>query len=128
MLNSNKINSFDKSREQLANERTLLAWVRTGLALMGFGFVIAKFTLFLKQLSFMMKIESFTTNPYSDFIGILMLALGILVVILAFIQYKRHERQLLLQTFYTSSSLSLAITLAIVLVGVVLILYLMSVV
>ena len=36
---------------QLAAERTLLAWIRTGLALMGFGFVVARFGLFLRELT-----------------------------------------------------------------------------
>ncbi len=36
--------------DSLAAERTYLAWIRTGLALMGFGFVVARFGLFLKQL------------------------------------------------------------------------------
>ena len=35
----------------LAAERTLLAWVRTGLAMMGFGFVVARFGLFLRELA-----------------------------------------------------------------------------
>jgi putative membrane protein len=34
-----------------AAERTLLAWVRTGLALMGFGFVVSRFGLFLRELA-----------------------------------------------------------------------------
>jgi len=36
--------------DYLAAERTFLAWIRTGLALMGFGFVVARFVLFLKML------------------------------------------------------------------------------
>ena len=37
-------------RIYFAAERTFLAWIRTGLALMGFGFVVARFGLFLRQL------------------------------------------------------------------------------
>src|SRR5216684_3846720 len=36
--------------DYLAAERTFLAWIRTGLALMGFGFVVARFGLFLQSL------------------------------------------------------------------------------
>jgi putative membrane protein len=38
-------------RVHFAAERTFLAWIRTGLALMGFGFVVARFGLFLKEIS-----------------------------------------------------------------------------
>ena len=34
-----------------AAERTFLAWIRTGLSLMGFGFVVARFGLFLKEVA-----------------------------------------------------------------------------
>ncbi|HTV59975.1 MAG TPA: DUF202 domain-containing protein [Verrucomicrobiae bacterium] len=36
--------------DYLALERTFLAWIRTGLALMGFGFVVARFGLFLQMI------------------------------------------------------------------------------
>jgi putative membrane protein len=36
--------------DHLANERTFLAWIRTSVAIMGFGFVVVKFALFIKQI------------------------------------------------------------------------------
>ena len=40
---------IDRTREHLANERTFLAWVRTAIALLGLGFVLARMGLFLRQ-------------------------------------------------------------------------------
>jgi uncharacterized protein (DUF302 family)/uncharacterized membrane protein YidH (DUF202 family) len=48
--------------DRLAAERTLLAWIRTGLALMGFGFVVARFGLFLQQLQIAQHASS--AQPY----------------------------------------------------------------
>jgi putative membrane protein len=42
-----KIRQNASLSDYLAAERTFLAWIRTGLALMGFGFVVARFGLFL---------------------------------------------------------------------------------
>ena len=42
---------MDDPRVYFAAERTLLAWVRTGLAMMEFGFVVARFGLFLRELA-----------------------------------------------------------------------------
>ena len=44
--------------DYLAAERTFLAWVRTGLALMGFGFVAARFGLFRQQLRLVDQVPS----------------------------------------------------------------------
>src|SRR5260370_38722759 len=41
----------DDPNLRLAAERTLLAWIRTGLSLMGFGFVVARFGLFLREMA-----------------------------------------------------------------------------
>ena len=50
MERSTETNQKADLRDYLAAERTFLAWIRTGLALMGFGFVVARFGLFLRQL------------------------------------------------------------------------------
>ena len=42
--------SVAELRDYLAEEITLLAWIRAGLALMGFGFVVARFGLFLQEI------------------------------------------------------------------------------
>ena len=39
----------DDPRTYFAEERTFLAWIRTGLGLMGVGFAVARFGLFLRQ-------------------------------------------------------------------------------
>ena len=40
----------DRQREHQANERTFLAWLRTSVALIAFGFALARFSLFLRQI------------------------------------------------------------------------------
>ena len=50
MNESMKLDASDDPRVRYAIERTLLAWVRTGLALMGFGFVVARLGLFLHEI------------------------------------------------------------------------------
>ena len=44
-------------RVHMANERTFLAWIRTSIGIMAFGFVVEKFALFLKQISYLMGKE-----------------------------------------------------------------------
>jgi putative membrane protein len=47
MENSNP----NRARDHLANERTFLAWVRTGVAIVVFGFAIGRFSLAMRQLT-----------------------------------------------------------------------------
>ncbi len=121
-------NTFEKSREHLANERTFLAWIRTSIALMGFGFVIVKFTLFLKEISLLLETKGESSKGYSALIGVIMVALGVILVVLAFIQYKKYQNQLNSNSYFSSSKLSLFITLIIIVGGLFLVLYLLSII
>ena len=63
-------------------ETTLLAWVRTGLALMGFGFVLARFGLFLLELQEASHISSRQIH-LSLWSGVVLLGLGVAVNLVA---------------------------------------------
>src|SRR5690554_6481831 len=93
-------------REHLANERTFLAWVRTALALIGLGFVIVKFALFLKELTLLFEKNNFAgTEEFSTVIGIVIVAFGVLLPPFAFFQYKKVEKQINQQEYKSSSFL-----------------------
>ena len=126
MTNIEEKNFIDRSREHLANERTFLAWIRTSIALMGFGFVIVKFTLFLKQLSLLLETSSVPSKGYSSVIGVVMVAIGVIIAILAFLQYKRNEKWIKNNYFVSSSVLSLFIMFILVIGGIFLMFYLLS--
>src|ERR671933_327093 len=54
--------SQDRSTQFLANERTFLAWLRTSIAIIGLGFVVARFSLFLREFGFVLSQGSGNTN------------------------------------------------------------------
>src|ERR687885_1337576 len=68
--------SQDRSTQFLANERTFLAWLRTSIAIIGLGFVVARFSLFLREFGFVISQGSGHTNssasqgPYSSLASI----------------------------------------------------------
>jgi putative membrane protein len=119
-----KNNNFENSREHLANERTFLAWIRTSIALMGFGFVIVKFSLFLEQFTLTLEPKEIVSGPYGEIVGVVMVALGLLFALLAFIQYKINEKKLNNKDYIPNSRLYLLLTLIMLTGGAFLIIYL----
>jgi uncharacterized membrane protein YidH (DUF202 family) len=112
-------------RVHMANERTFLAWIRTSVAIMAFGFVVEKFSLFVKQMAYYLGKE--TAPPpqgYSSMIGIVLVGLGVVMSVLAFIRYKKVERQIDDDSYQPSAILSVLLALSIIAVGFFLVLYL----
>ncbi len=79
---------------RLASERTLLAWVRTGLGLMGFGFVVARFGLFLRELEAARQLPSRPSTGFSLPIGVALVVLGVAATLLGTWQHARRLRRL----------------------------------
>jgi putative membrane protein len=112
-------------RVHMANERTFLAWIRTSIAIMAFGFVVEKFSLFVKQLGYYLGEKTLPPAPgYSSKIGILLVVLGVLMGVLAFVRYKNVEKQIDADTYRPSPILSVLLFLSVLAIGVFLILYL----
>ena len=81
-------------RVYLAVERTFLAWIRTGLALMGFGFVVARFGLFLRELASMRVVSTAELSGLSVPVGTGLIVIGVAVNILASINHVRFIQRL----------------------------------
>jgi putative membrane protein len=112
-------------RVHMANERTFLAWIRTSIAIMAFGFVVEKFSLFVKQMGYYLGKETAPPQPgYSAMIGIVLVGLGLVMGVLAFIRYKAVEKQIEDDTYHPSAILSVLLFLSLLSIGVFLILYL----
>lgn len=112
--------------DHLANERTFLAWIRTSIAIMGFGFVVVKFSLFIRQISFALgEKQVIPGKGYSPVIGIALVIIGAMMALLAFVRYRNIEKRLIKGSYFPSFILSLLMTVAIAVVSVLLILYLL---
>lgn len=117
----------------MANERTFLAWIRTSLGIMAFGFVVEKFALFVRQISYYIeqtgmhgRFKQPPSSGYSSVLGIFLVGLGALVGLMAFVRYKKVERQIDEDTYHPSLILNSMLTVSVLIIGIFLIFYLIQ--
>jgi len=114
--------------DYLAAERTLLAWIRTGLALMGFGFVVARFGLFLQQLQVAQHASSAQSYGLSLWFGTALIAVGIAVNLFSGWHHLRLIRTMELGQAARPHTTTLAISTSVflALVGLGMVIYLLQ--
>ena len=122
-----ELNNKGAANDHLANERTYLAWIRTSLGIMVFGFVVVKFSLFIKQIPLLLgKADLLPQNGYSPFLGIVIVLVGAITAILSYIRYRQTEKQLRTGQYEHSTGLITVLTGFILLVSIFLIAYLIQ--
>lgn len=86
----NMANPESDPRVHFAAERTMLAWLRTGISVMAFGFVVARFGLFLRVLQAQGgPVQSSGLSPY---LGAALVGLGVLATGAGAVQFQRFDR------------------------------------
>jgi putative membrane protein len=88
----------DRARDHLANERTFLAWVRTAVAVVVFGFAIGRFSIAIRQL---MEIEGRTprTPGLTVWLGLASILAGVALLFIGLSRYQRTKNQIDNRTF-----------------------------
>jgi len=122
-VTENPKNSFapnpNRARDHLANERTFLAWVRTGAAIVVFGFAIGRFSIALRQLTSLQG-HPVHRSGISVWMGATSIVLGVLLVMAGLFRYRQTRDRLDKGTFEPAGFVLDLVTALTVLFGLVL--------
>ena len=113
---------IDKYSDHAANERTFLAWVRTGIAIIAFGFVVEKFNLFVRTLAEASRSESVPrpqldrfTGGFSHYDGLALIVIGIAVIVISLFRFVKTGQMIDDAQSHAAGGIKVEVVLAVVL-------------
>jgi len=115
---------IDRYSDHAANERTFLAWIRTGIATIAFGFVVEKFNLFILTLAEAseaarrLRLERFS-DSLSHYDGLALILVGMAIIMVSVVRFARTSRMIDDQTAHSVSSVRVELVLSIALALIV---------
>lgn len=113
------------TRDHLANERTFLAWVRTSIALMGFGVVIAKLRFLVAEAGAAHSLSP-PAGAHSTTLGLAFVIVGLLTLLFAYLHYDRTRRDIDAGKYGATRGTMLAFVGVIFVLGLASVWYLLS--
>ena len=124
--------SFERLQQYLANQRTFLSWLRTSIALIGLGFAIERFSIFLQQFRLIADPEasgnaaSATAHQYSALVGIVMIVVGTGLIVYALKNYLDSNKTIASGKYIPKNAIVYTASAAIIGVGVIMIIFLVG--
>lgn len=123
--------SSDDHRDHMANERTFLAWIRTAIAIMAFGFVVEKFSFFLKQITAVINKSAISSSHQalqgsSGVLGAALVGFGCFICVMAYIKYRNLEIAINTNTFKPNLILDSMLVAMIFAIGIFLLIYIIN--
>lgn len=115
-------------RDHAANERTFLAWVRTSIAVMAFGFIVEKFDLFLEIAAPTLAVRAlpWRGQRFGNIVGLVLIVLGTTMVAVAMLRFLRDAKAIDSEEMHSQprSRIDIALATLLVLLGGALFVYL----
>jgi putative membrane protein len=116
-----------KTTDHLANERTFLAWIRTSIAVVGLGFVVAKFSVWLRQLSASIAPQAPIRPAGASLpLGVAIMAFGSVMAIMGLLHYRAVNRAIVRGRVSAGHGLVIAVAVVVALLGAFMIAYMLS--
>ena len=121
----------ERSQQYLANQRTFLSWVRTSIALIGLGFAIERFSIFVQQFRLIANpdtagnVASVTADEYSALVGIGMIVVGTGIVVYA-LNYLESNKTIATGKYTPKNAIVYTSSAAIIGLGIIMIIFLVG--
>jgi len=114
---------IDKASDHLANERTFLAWVRTSISIIVFGFVVAKFGITLREF-LRLQGNGAHESGMSLVMGVGFMAMGIFIALVSLVRYRKTMKRLESDDFQPAGPIVTVLAVTAALFGAILAIYL----
>jgi putative membrane protein len=124
--------SSERLQQYLANQRTFLSWVRTSIALIGLGFAIERFSLFLQQFRLIANpnttgnAASATAHDYSALVGIGMIIVGTGLIVYALKNYLESNKTIASGKYMPKNAIIYTASATIIGLGIIMIIFLIA--
>src|ERR687892_779622 len=124
--------SSERAQQYLANQRTFLSWVRTSIALIGLGFAIERFSIFLQQFQLIAGTDaignssSATAYEYSALVGIGMIIVGTSLIVYALKNYLDGNKTIATGRYMPKNAIIYTASITIIGIGLIMLIFLIG--